>query len=58
MFVKIHAPIDVLKQYAELMKMRLPMKEVKKLRFFPSNYAIVHIQSCNVLMSFMKNNEI
>lgn len=27
-FVKIHAPIDVLRRYAEILKLRLPMKEV------------------------------
>ncbi len=27
-FVKIHAPLEVLKRYAELMKIRMPMKEV------------------------------
>ncbi|XP_055379077.1 anoctamin-1 isoform X3 [Condylostylus longicornis] len=27
-FVKIHAPLDVLRQYAEILKLRLPMKEI------------------------------
>lgn len=27
-FVKIHAPLDVLRRYAEILKLRLPMKEV------------------------------
>ena len=27
-FVKIHAPLDVLKRYAEILKLRLPMKKV------------------------------
>ena len=28
-FVKIHAPLPVLKRYAEILKMRLPMKKVR-----------------------------
>lgn len=27
-FVKIHAPIEVLRRYAEILKLRMPMKEV------------------------------
>jgi len=27
-FVKIHAPIEVLKRYSEILKIRMPMKEV------------------------------
>lgn len=30
-FVKIHAPLEVLRRYAEILKLRLPMKEVSKL---------------------------
>lgn len=30
-FVKIHAPHDVLCQYAEILKMRLPIKDVSKI---------------------------
>ena len=29
-FVKIHAPTEVLKRYAEILKLRLPMKKVSK----------------------------
>lgn len=29
-FVKIHAPLEVLRRYAEILKLRLPMKEVSK----------------------------
>ena len=29
-FVKIRAPLDVLKRYAEILKLRLPMKKVKE----------------------------
>ncbi|CAL1535293.1 unnamed protein product, partial [Lymnaea stagnalis] len=29
-FVKVHAPFDVLKRYADILKLRMPMKEVKK----------------------------
>ena len=28
-FVKIHAPLDVLRRYAEILKFRMPMKEVR-----------------------------
>lgn len=27
-FIKIHAPIEVLRRYAEILKLRMPMKEV------------------------------
>lgn len=27
-FVKIHAPIEVLRRYAEILKLRMPMKQV------------------------------
>lgn len=30
-FVKLHAPIEVLRRYAEILKLRLPMKEVSNL---------------------------
>lgn len=30
-FVKIHVPKDVLKKYAEILKVRMPMKEVRSL---------------------------
>lgn len=35
-FVKIHAPVEVLRRYAEILKLRLPMKEVSRrfLEFF------------------------
>lgn len=29
-FVKIHAPLEVLRRYAEILKLRLPMKEVSQ----------------------------
>lgn len=29
-FVKIHAPIEVLRRYAEILKLRMPMKQVSK----------------------------
>lgn len=29
-FVKVHAPLEVLRRYAEILKLRLPMKEVSK----------------------------
>jgi hypothetical protein len=32
--VKIHAPIEVLRRYAEILKLRLPMKEVSKSLIF------------------------
>lgn len=28
-FIKIHAPLEVLRRYAEILKLRMPMKEVK-----------------------------
>jgi len=28
-FVKVHVPTDVLKKYAEILKVRMPMKEVR-----------------------------
>lgn len=31
-FVKIHAPLKVLKRYAEILKLRLPMKKVREAR--------------------------
>ena len=31
-FVKIHAPTEVLKRYAEILKLRLPMKKVRSTR--------------------------
>lgn len=27
-FVKVHAPLEVLRRYSEILKLRLPMKEV------------------------------
>lgn len=30
-FVKLHAPLEVLRRYAEILKLRLPMKEVSNL---------------------------
>lgn len=27
-FIKIHAPIDVLRRFAEILKLRMPMKKV------------------------------
>lgn len=27
-FIKIHAPLDVLRRYSEILKFRMPMKEV------------------------------
>jgi Dimerisation domain of Ca+-activated chloride-channel, anoctamin len=39
-FVKIHVPKDVLKKYAEILKVRMPMKEVRRralLYFLQSN---------------------
>jgi anoctamin-1 len=29
-FIKLHAPLEVLRRYAEILKLRLPMKEVSK----------------------------
>lgn len=29
-FVKVHAPLEVLRRYAEILKLRLPMKEVSR----------------------------
>ena len=34
-FVKIHAPTEVLKRYAEILKLRLPMKKVRSTRSMP-----------------------
>lgn len=31
-FVKVHAPLEVLRRYAEILKLRLPMKEVSESR--------------------------
>lgn len=28
-FVKVHAPVEVLRRYAEILKLRMPMKEVR-----------------------------
>jgi anoctamin-1 len=28
-FIKIHAPIEVLRRYSEILKLRMPMKEVR-----------------------------
>lgn len=33
-FVKIHAPLEVLRRYAEILKLRLPMKEVIRFYYF------------------------
>ena len=33
-FVKIHAPLEVLRRYAEILKLRLPMKEVRSYKRF------------------------
>lgn len=33
-FIKIHAPLEVLRRYAEILKLRMPMKEVRELIFF------------------------
>lgn len=27
-FIKVHAPLEVLRRYSEILKLRLPMKEV------------------------------
>lgn len=39
-FVKVHAPLEVLRRYAEILKLRMPMKEV--------NGWLVTIQLCFV----------
>jgi anoctamin-1 len=31
-FVKVHAPLEVLRRYAEILKLRLPMKEVSQIK--------------------------
>lgn len=36
-FVKIHAPLEVLRRYAEILKLRLPMKEVSHVRLLIKN---------------------
>lgn len=36
-FVKIHAPLEVLRRYAEILKLRLPMKEVSQMTFILIN---------------------
>lgn len=33
-FIKLHAPLEVLRRYAEILKLRLPMKEVSNFVFF------------------------
>ena len=30
-FVKIHAPMEVLRRYSEILKLRMPMREVRNL---------------------------
>lgn len=37
-FVKIHVPVDVIAQYAELLKIRMPIKSVY-------NISLIHISS-------------
>lgn len=33
-FTKIHAPVEVLRRYSEILKLRMPMREVRELLFF------------------------
>lgn len=31
-FVKLHAPLEVLRRYSEILKLRMPMKEVRRIK--------------------------
>lgn len=61
-FVKIRAPIEVLRRYAEILKLRLPMKQVRdnpiqKLLRWKSNYFVAS-RFCHVIwftqLSFLR----
>lgn len=39
-FVKIHAPLDILKRYAEVLKLQMPVKNVS--RFINLFYRVAH----------------
>lgn len=43
-FIKVHAPLEVLRRYAEILKLRLPMKEVSKRFFFT-------LRRCKLMMT-------
>ncbi|XP_078050290.1 anoctamin 1 isoform X1 [Augochlora pura] len=47
-FIKIHAPREVLRRYAEILKLRLPMKELSNLRI-PENRSNTLINEVNSL---------
>lgn len=53
-FVKIHVPREVLCQYAEVLKLRMPMKQVCVLQF-KKNILVAQIQlSCTCIISLIK----
>lgn len=54
-FIKIHAPREVLRRYAEILKLRLPMKELPHM-IIPENSSIALIKEVNSLFKrIMKN---
>ncbi|KAF3425387.1 hypothetical protein E2986_02577 [Frieseomelitta varia] len=54
-FIKIHAPREVLRRYAEILKLRLPMKELPNM-IIPENSSIALIKEVNSLFKrIMKN---
>lgn len=54
-FIKIHAPREVLRRYAEILKLRLPMKELPNM-IIPENHCNALIKEVNSLFKrIMKN---
>ncbi|XP_012270892.1 anoctamin-1 isoform X2 [Orussus abietinus] len=49
-FIKIHAPREVLRRYSEILKLRMPMKEVPSLKLTQSSYNVI----INEVNSFVK----
>lgn len=52
-FIKIHAPIEVLKRYAEILKLRMPMKEISDIKI-PSRGIPIVKEVGSLFKNFMK----
>ena len=53
-FLKIHAPREVLRRYAEILKLRLPMKEVPRLRVPEPRSNVIFQEVNSFLQRIMK----
>ncbi|XP_023177953.2 anoctamin-1 isoform X2 [Drosophila hydei] len=54
-FVKIHAPLEVLRRYAEILKLRMPMKEIPGLSVVNRSTKSVYSSLKTVCQFFLRN---